>query len=80
MWVAPYYEDDIRTLVDTIGADHVLFGSDWPHAEGLAEPTDFVHDLQGFSDDEVRLIMRDNGLALAQRIEQISRTRSRNQN
>ena len=68
VWVAPYYEDDIRTLVDTIGADHVLFGSDWPHAEGLAEPTDFVHDLHGFSDEEVRLIMRDNGLALAQRI------------
>ena len=56
------------TLVDAIGADHVLFGSDWPHAEGLAEPTDFVHDLDGFSDDEIRLIMRDNGLALAQRI------------
>ena len=68
MWVAPYYEDDIQELVDTIGADHVLFGSDWPHAEGLAEPTDFVHDLHGFSDDEIRLIMRDNGLALAERI------------
>jgi predicted TIM-barrel fold metal-dependent hydrolase len=68
VWVAPYYEDDIRGLADTLGVDHVLFGSDWPHAEGLAEPTDFVHDLHGFSDDEIRLIMRDNGRALAEKI------------
>ncbi len=65
VWVAPYYEDDIRSLADTIGADHVLFGSDYPHAEGLAEPLDFVDDLHGFSDDEVRLIMRENSLALS---------------
>ncbi|MEJ7585762.1 MAG: amidohydrolase family protein [Acidimicrobiales bacterium] len=65
IWVAPYYEDDIRDLADTIGADHVLFGSDWPHAEGLAEPRTFVDDLHGFSDEEVHLIMRDNGLALS---------------
>lgn len=64
VWVAPYYEDDIRHLADAIGADHVLFGSDWPHAEGIAEPKSFVDDLDGFSDDEVRLIMRENALAL----------------
>ena len=65
VWVAPYYEDDIRGLADAIGADRVLFGSDWPHAEGLAEPSSFVDYLAGFSDDEVRLIMRDNALALS---------------
>ncbi|HEX2578011.1 MAG TPA: amidohydrolase family protein, partial [Aquihabitans sp.] len=65
VWVAPYYEDDIRGLADTIGADRVLFGSDWPHAEGLADPRSFVEDLEGFSDDEVRLIMRDNAEALS---------------
>jgi predicted TIM-barrel fold metal-dependent hydrolase len=65
VWVAPYYEDDIRHLADAIGADHVLFGSDWPHAEGLADPRSFVDDLEGFGDDEVRLIMRDNALALS---------------
>ena len=65
VWVAPYYEDDIRHLADAIGADHVLFGSDWPHAEGLAEPKAFIEDLDGFDDDEVRLIMRDNALALS---------------
>ena len=42
----------------------MLFGSDFPHAEGLAEPTDFVYDLKGWSDDDVRLVMRENGLSL----------------
>jgi predicted TIM-barrel fold metal-dependent hydrolase len=65
VWVAPFYEDDIRGLADSIGIDHVLFGSDWPHAEGLADPTDFVDDLDGFDDDEIRTIMRDNGRILA---------------
>jgi predicted TIM-barrel fold metal-dependent hydrolase len=65
VWVAPFYEDDIRGLADSIGIDHVLFGSDWPHAEGLADPTDFVDDLDGFDAEEIRTIMRDNGRALA---------------
>ena len=64
LWVAPFYEDDIRQLADTIGVDHVLFGSDFPHAEGLADPTSFVHDLHGFTDTEIRLIMRDNARTL----------------
>lgn len=64
VWVAPYYEDDIRHLADALGSDHVLFGSDWPHAEGIAEPKAFVDDLVGFSDEEVRLIMRENALSL----------------
>ena len=65
IWVAPYYEDDIRGLADALGSDRVLFGSDWPHAEGLAEPTTFVDDLHGFSADEIRAIMRDNALGLS---------------
>ena len=68
VWVSPYYEDDLLDLRDKIGADHMLFGSDWPHAEGLAEPTDFVDDLDGFSTAEIEQIMRTNGLALTQRM------------
>lgn len=64
VWVAPYYEDDLLALRDAIGAEHIIFGSDWPHAEGLEHPTDFVHDLDGFTDEEIRLVMRDNGLKL----------------
>ncbi len=64
VWVSPYYEDDLEALRAEIGADHVLFGSDWPHAEGLAVPTDFIHDLKGYDEDEVRQVMRENARAL----------------
>jgi len=64
VWVSPYYEDDLERLRASLGADHILFGSDFPHAEGLAEPTSFLYELKGFSDDEIRQVMRDNSLGL----------------
>ena len=64
IWVAPYYEDDLLELRDLIGIDHILFGSDFPHAEGLARPMDFVHDLKGFTDEEILKVMRENGKGL----------------
>ena len=64
VFVAPYYEDDIRGLADAIGVEHVLLGSDWPHAEGLAEPLRFVDDLEGFDAREIRLVMRENAARL----------------
>jgi predicted TIM-barrel fold metal-dependent hydrolase len=67
VWVSPYYEDDLHDLRSKIGAEHMLFGSDWPHAEGLTDPVAFVDDLGGFSSDDIEKIMRTNGLALAQR-------------
>ena len=65
VWVSPFYEDDLVGLAETIGTDHMLFGSDWPHAEGLAQPLSYVDDLEGFSQADVDLIMHDNAAALA---------------
>jgi len=41
-----------------------VFGSDWPHAEGLAEPTAFAADVPWLDADGLRAVMRDNALAL----------------
>jgi predicted TIM-barrel fold metal-dependent hydrolase len=60
VWVAPYFEEDVVELAEWIGVERVLFGSDWPHGEGLAEPTDYAKELGGFDDGAVRRIMRDN--------------------
>ncbi|HVM64225.1 MAG TPA: amidohydrolase family protein [Acidimicrobiales bacterium] len=60
IWVTPYYEEDIRRLADTIGVGHVLFGSDWPHGEGLAEPASFSGELLDFTPEEVLRVMRHN--------------------
>jgi predicted TIM-barrel fold metal-dependent hydrolase len=64
VWVTPYYEEDMRKLADLIGTERVLLGSDWPHGEALANPLDFVKELHAFSDDEIRLVMRENALTL----------------
>ena len=60
----PYYEDDLPQLAEVIGVDKILFGSDWPHGEGLESPVSFTAELVGFSDTEIRKIMRDNALGL----------------
>jgi predicted TIM-barrel fold metal-dependent hydrolase len=64
VWVTPYCEENLRALADLIGVERILFGSDWPHGEGLAQPTDFTKELTDFDDSEVRKIMRDNCLEL----------------
>jgi predicted TIM-barrel fold metal-dependent hydrolase len=45
IYVNPFHEDDLRSLIETLGADHILFGSDYPHPEGLAEPCSYVDHL-----------------------------------
>jgi predicted TIM-barrel fold metal-dependent hydrolase len=69
IWVAPFYEDDMGELKEVLGIDRLLFGSDWPHAEGLAEPTDFALDLRrhDFDEQEIRQVMCDNGRSLTVR-------------
>ncbi|MET7772608.1 amidohydrolase family protein [Nocardia sp. NPDC005366] len=62
VWVAPYYEDDLPALAERIGAERILFGSDWPHGEGLENPVSFTEELAGFDATDVRKIMRDNAL------------------
>jgi predicted TIM-barrel fold metal-dependent hydrolase len=67
IWIAPFHEDRIIDLRDLLGAENMLLGSDWPHAEGLADPSEFANELNGFSDTEVKMVMRDNALSLSQR-------------
>ena len=69
VWVSPFYEDELGALRDLLGADRILMGSDYPHAEGLADPSTYIKDLQNFdySDEEALLVMRENGIELSQR-------------
>ena len=61
IYVSPFHEDNIERLIEVIGADHVLFGSDYPHPEGLAEPCSYVDHLPaGLSSDDVAAIMGGN--------------------
>ncbi|WP_319435669.1 amidohydrolase family protein [Mycobacterium sp. RTGN5] len=59
--VVPYPEDDIPAIVTSLGYDECLvMGSDFPHAEGMAEPADFVKLLDPLDEASKRRIMRGN--------------------
>jgi predicted TIM-barrel fold metal-dependent hydrolase len=60
IWINPFWEDDVNEVVDCMGADRVIFGSDWPHIEGMQEPLDYLPELKSFDDDDQRRILRDN--------------------
>ena len=42
----------------------MLFGSDFPHPEGLADPVSYVDELAGLPEESIRKIMGGNLAAL----------------
>jgi hypothetical protein len=64
IWINPFWEDDAKEVVELMGPDRVIFGSDWPHIEGLPEPLDYVTELAPFDDATQQKILRDNTLEL----------------
>jgi predicted TIM-barrel fold metal-dependent hydrolase len=46
VYINPFHEDDVDKLIDIVGVDHIMFGSDYPHAEGLAEPLSYLTRLR----------------------------------
>jgi len=62
--VVPYWEDDLEPVITHAGMDVIVGGSDFPHSEGLAFPTQLVEHLSFLSDDDRRNVMRDNARAL----------------
>jgi predicted TIM-barrel fold metal-dependent hydrolase len=66
IWVAPFQEDSILRLSDVMNVDHILYGSDWPHPEGVEYPADGIQDFTGLSAENQRKIMSDNLKTLLQ--------------
>jgi predicted TIM-barrel fold metal-dependent hydrolase len=60
IWINPFWEDDVDEIVGLVGDDRVIFGSDWPHVEGLPQPTDWVTELQKLHEESVPKIMGAN--------------------
>ena len=60
VWINPFWEDDVYEVVDLMGADRVLFGSDWPHIEGLPNPRDYVREVKDLGADDRRRVLHDN--------------------
>ncbi len=49
---------------ELMGAERVIFGSDWPHIEGMPEPLDYVAELSRFDDATKQRILRENAMEL----------------
>jgi predicted TIM-barrel fold metal-dependent hydrolase len=60
IYISPFWEEDLGALAQLVGVEHVLFGSDFPHPEGLAEPASYLDELQGLPADDVAKIMGGN--------------------
>jgi predicted TIM-barrel fold metal-dependent hydrolase len=58
--LCPFPEDDVGQLSGALGADHVLFGSDWPHPEGIRQPADYLAALAGQDVLATRKVLRAN--------------------
>ena len=67
VWVNPFWEDDISEIIDFMGEDHVIVGSDWPHMEGLEHPRDIFDEIENIPLSVQTKILRDNTAALNQR-------------
>ncbi|MEI2707036.1 MAG: amidohydrolase family protein [Ilumatobacteraceae bacterium] len=59
-WINPFWEDDVAEVAELMGPERVLFGSDWPHIEGMPRPLDYLTELKQFDDADRRRILLDN--------------------
>lgn len=64
IWINPFWEDDVAELHRLIGPERILFGSDWPHIEGLPAPLDYLEEVSGFDASERARIMGANAAEL----------------
>jgi predicted TIM-barrel fold metal-dependent hydrolase len=64
VYVTPFWEDDVDRLSKIFPVERILFGSDWPHVEGVVAPLDFLESVKSFNAADQRRIMRDNAAEL----------------
>jgi predicted TIM-barrel fold metal-dependent hydrolase len=64
IYVVPFFEDDLDHLRRLIPVERILFGSDWPHAEGLSKPLDFLREFEGYGPADLEKVFSSNLKAL----------------
>jgi len=59
--IAPYPEENVERVIAEVGIESIVFGSDFPHGEGLAYPAQYASaQLGNLPPDQVKAIMCDN--------------------
>ncbi len=64
VWINPFWEDDVHEILSFMGPERVIFGSDWPHIEGLPEPLGYLDDLEGLDAATIRRVVLENAVEL----------------
>ena len=67
VWINPFWEDKMTDVIEHMGADRVIYGSDWPHMEGMEHPGDILEELDGVSRADQEKILYRNTAALNER-------------
>ena len=58
VWFHLFHEADPKGIIDLgLPVDHMMFGSDFPHPEGMADPLAYSEVVEGLPDDQQALIM-----------------------
>lgn len=60
VWIHPFHEEDPRGLIELLGADRIVFGSDYPHIEGMSDPLSYVDELKGLPHEDIARVMGGN--------------------
>jgi predicted TIM-barrel fold metal-dependent hydrolase len=60
IFVHPFFEEDVLSIVNLVGADNVVFGSDYPHPEGLYDPLSFLEEIEPLPETDKAKIMGGN--------------------
>jgi predicted TIM-barrel fold metal-dependent hydrolase len=63
-YLSPGFDAPLAELVESIGVDHVAFGSDWPHGEGRASPLEYLPEIKTLDNAGQRAVLHENGAAL----------------
>jgi predicted TIM-barrel fold metal-dependent hydrolase len=58
--VAPFPEENVPRVVEAVGVEPIVFGSDFPHGEGLPDPSVYLGQIATFSEEQQKAIMRGN--------------------
>ena len=53
-------EDALRMLIDSVGIDRVVFGTDWPFDMAIDEPVSWVRNMDKLTDEEKSAILGGN--------------------
>jgi predicted TIM-barrel fold metal-dependent hydrolase len=59
-FVAPFPEENVPRVAEAVGVEPIVFGSDFPHGEGLPEPSLYLGQIGTFGEEQQKAIMRGN--------------------